>query len=57
LAGAFFATALAAVFKAGFFARLGVLAVVFVAAVFRAPGVAVVGFRAGMLARLATLRL
>ena len=55
LAGAFFATALAAVCWAGVFARLGVLAVVFFAAVFRAPGVAVVAFCAGVFVRPAAL--
>ena len=55
MAGAFFATALAAVFWAGVFARLGVLAVVFFAAVFRAPGVAVVAFCAGVFVRPAAL--
>src|ERR1700752_3282757 len=48
LAGAFFATALAGVFWAGVFARLGVLAVVFFAAGVRAPGVAAVAFCAAV---------
>ena len=43
------------VFWAGVFARLGVLAVVFFAAVFRAPGVAVVAFCAGVFVRPAAL--